>query len=235
MSEEKDLFKPGPLYKDRKKIVDYIKKIPLKTGDIVFNASDIKGPFNLPFARWVQRFTNSPYSHATTMLTEGNEYYAIDVTDHGLRKIRLLDWFDDWDSFKFCVYRLKRHSSIDELNFKDAIARFLEDDPDYDYNFNNPNNYYCTEGVKRIYKECGYDLNGAYLIKDILPKWFYYCVLVGNYFFKWFSDSSLPRDIPITIVGNPKKGMMASPLIEKIFEYDALTDNATYFILPEKN
>lgn len=235
MTENKDLFQPGPLYKYRKKIVEYFKKIPLKTGDIVFNASDIKGPFHLPFARWIQKFTNSPYSHATTMLEENKEFYAIDVTDHGLRKVRLLDWFDDWDSYKFCVYRLKNRSSVDESNFKNAIARFLEDDPDYDYNFNNPNNYYCTEGVKRIYNECGYDLEGAYLLKDIVPKWFYYCTLVGNYFFKLFSNSSLPKDVPITIVGNPQKGMMASPLIERIFEYDALTDVATYFTIPENN
>ena len=230
--ENKDLFVPGPLYEQRKKILEYIKRIPLKTGDIVFNASDIKGPFSLPFARWVQRFTNSPYSHATTMLVENDEYYAIDVTDHGTRKIRLLDWFDDWDSYKFCIYRLKTYGSIDELNFKDAISRFLEEDPDYDYNFSDPNKYYCTEGVKRIYNECGYDLGGAYLLKDILPKWFYYLVLTGNYFFKWFSNSSLPKDKPITIVGNPQKGMMASSYIERVFEYDAETDTSIYYVIP---
>jgi hypothetical protein len=45
---------------------------------------------------------------------------------------------------------------------------------------------------------------------------------------KLFTNSSLPNDIPITIVGNKEKGMMASPLIEEIFAYDGKM-NMCYF------
>lgn len=233
MTQEKEVFKPGPLYPKRKELLTSLKKLPLKTGDIVFNSSNIRGPLGIPFARWVQKFTNSKYSHATTMLVEDKEYYAIDVSDYGARKLRILDWFDNWDGIDFCIYRLKKHTVFDELNFKDAIARFLNEDPSYDFNFSDPAKYYCTESVKRIYSDCGYDLGGAYLLKDIVPWWFYHIILRFNWIFKWISDSSLPKDVPITIVGNEDKGMRASPLIEKIYEYDGATDTSTYFIIPE--
>jgi len=42
----------------------------------------------------------------------------------------------------------------------------------------------------------------------------------------------LPKDKPITIVGNPQKGMMASSYIERVFEYDAETDTSIYYVIP---
>jgi Permuted papain-like amidase enzyme, YaeF/YiiX, C92 family len=225
---KKNVFTPGPLYEKRKQLLSNLEKLNLKTGDIVFNSSNVKGPFGIPFAKWVQKYTNSKYSHATIMYVDNNEYYAIDVSDYGTRKLRVLDWFDNWDGVDFCVYRLKNHTIFDELNFKDAIIRFLNEDPSYDFNFNDPNKYYCTESVERIYSDCGYDLGGSYLLKDIVPWWFCQVILRFDILFKWFSDSSLPSDTPIIIVGNEEKGMRASPLIEKIYEYDGATDTSNY-------
>jgi len=225
---KKNVFTPGPLYEKRKQLLDNLKKLNLKTGDIVFNSSNVKGPFGIPFAKWVQKYTNSKYSHATIMYVDKDEYYAIDVSDFGTRKLRVLDWFDNWDGVDFCVYRLKNINVFDELNFKDAIVRFLDEDPSYDFNFNDPNKFYCTESVKEIYLNCGYDLGGSYLLKDIVPWWFCQIILRFNILFKWFSDSSLPSDTPIIIVGNEKKGMRASPLIEKIYEYDGAKDTSNY-------
>jgi hypothetical protein len=225
---KKNVFTPGPLYEKRKQLLANLKKLNLKTGDIVFNASNVKGPFGIPFAKWVQKYTNSKYSHATIMYVDKDEYYAIDVSDFGTRKLRVLDWFDNWDGVDFCVYRLKNNSVFDELNFKDAIVRFIDEDPSYDFNFNDPNKFYCTESVGKIYLDCGYDLGGWYLLKDIVPWWFCQIILRFNILFKWFSDSSLPSDTPIIIVGNEQKGMRASPLIEKIYEYDGATDTSNY-------
>jgi hypothetical protein len=225
---KKNVFTPGPLYEKRKQLLANLKKLNLKTGDIVFNSSNVKGPFGIPFAKWVQKYTNSKYSHATIMYVDKGEYYAIDVSDYGTRKLRVLDWFDNWDGVDFCVYRLKNHTTFDELNFKDAIIRFLDEDPSYDFNFNDQNKYYCTESVDKIYLDCGYNLGGWYLLKDIVPWWFCQIILRFNVLFKWFSDSSLPSDTPIIIVGNEEKGMRASPLIKKIYEYDGATDTSNY-------
>jgi hypothetical protein len=81
-----------------------------------------------------------------------------------------------------------------------------------------------------MYSNCGLDLGGSYLVKDIVPKWFYPLIVIGNYFTKFFTNSSLPTDIPISIVGNEKKGMMASDLTYIIFEYDKATDTTVRFL-----
>lgn len=214
------MYYPGPLYNQRKGLVETLKKIPLQTGDIVFNAADVSGPLGIPFSKLIQIFTKSPYSHATVILQEEQDTYAIDVSDHGTRKLRLVDWFDDWYMDSFCVYRLKDRPEELMAKLKQSIYDFMDMDPHYDFNFNDPDSFYCTEAVRYMFSKCGIDLNGSYLIKDILPTWFYYVVLVGSKITKFLTNSSIPSDIPITIVGNTEKGMMASPYIQEIFRYD---------------
>lgn len=213
------MFKPGPLYDMRKEITSKLKELPLETGDIVYNAADVAGPFNIPFSRLIQFFTKSPYSHGTVMLVEDGETYAIDVSDWGTRKLRVVDWFDNWYMTEFCVYRLKNKTKEDEDCLERNIRQFLAEDPNYDFNFNDPRAFYCTESVKTIYSRCGLDLGGAFLLRDIVPWWFYAMILVGNFFTSRLTGSSLPTDLPINIVGNPQKGMMASDLTERIFEF----------------
>ena len=111
---KKNVFTPGPLYEKRKQLLANLEKLNLKTGDIVFNSSNVKGPFGIPFAKWVQKYTNSKYSHATIMYVDKDEYYAIDVSDYGTRKLRVLDWFDNWEGIDFCVYRLKNINVFDK-------------------------------------------------------------------------------------------------------------------------
>ena len=213
------MIKLGPLYEKRKEIDATLRSLPIETGDIIYNAADVPGPFNIPFSKLIQHFTKSPYSHGTVMLVENGEIYAIDVSDWGTRKLRIIDWFDDWYMTEFCVYRLKNKTDEDTKCFEKTIYEFLKDDPSYDFNFNDPNKFYCTESVKYIYGKCGYDLGGAYILKDIVPWWFYNLILFGNFFTQKFSKASLPTDIPISIVGNEMKGMRASPLTECVFKY----------------
>jgi len=213
------MFVPGPLYTKRKEILAKLNEVGLQTGDIVYSASDVKGPLGIPFGRWIQKFTDSSYSHGTLILVEKDEYYAIDVSDWGTRKLRIIDWFDNWDTPKFCVYRLKNLKNEDVLCLDYQIKRFLDMDPSYDFNFTDPNAFYCTEAVKMMYLNCGYDLGGAYLVKDIVPNWFYLLIKIGNILTKLFSGASLPTNVPISIVGNSKKGMIASELTKIIYTY----------------
>jgi hypothetical protein len=224
------MFKPGPLYARRKQIVEKLQKIPLQTGDIVYSASDVAGPLGIPFGKLIQTFTKSPYSHATLILVENGEYYAIDVSDWGTRKLRVVDWFDNWHMTDFCVARLIKDDKETIGCMEKGIRSFLELDPSYDFNFNDPANYYCTEAVTTIFSNCGIDLGGAYLVKDIVPYWFYTLILIGNVLTKIFTNSSLPTTIPISIVGNSKKGMLASDLTQVIFEYEQQSDTAISFI-----
>jgi len=221
------MFKPGPLYNKRYHIVERLKSLGLQTGDVFYNGSNVRGPLGIPFGKLIQLFTKSKYSHATIVLVENYEYYAIDVSDYGCRKIRMIDWFDNWHVADFCIVRLIDKKPDDEMKFNTAIKKFLDEDPDYDFNFNKKDAYYCTESVKRIYNEVGYDLGGAYIVKEIVPKWFYPLLVAGSWITKITSNSSLPRDIPISIVGNDSKGMISSPLTRKLMTYDG--ENFKFF------
>ena len=214
------MFKPGPMYEKRKSIMEELRSLQLRTGDIFYNGSNVRGPLGIPFGGLVQYFTNSVYSHGTVVLVENDEYYAIDVSDYGTRKLRMIDWFDNWYVEDFCVVRLREEKSGDDILFRNAIYRFLEEDPSYDFTFTDKNSYYCTESVKRIYGELGYDLGGAYAVKDIVSWWFYPILIAGSLLTSLVSGASLPRDAKISIVGNESKGMLASPLTRKILAYD---------------
>lgn len=221
------MFKPGPLYNKRYHIMERLRGLSLETGDVFYNGSNVRGPLGIPFGGLIQHFTNSVYSHATVTLVEDDEYYAIDVSDYGCRKLRIIDWFDNWGVEDFCVVRLKEKKQEDNSRFTLSIKKFLDEDPDYDFTFNDPNAYYCTESVKRIYSELGYDLGGNYLIKDIVPWWFYPILQIGSLVTKITSGASLPTNVEISIVGNERKGMLASPLMRKIIAYDG--KEFTYF------
>ena len=62
------MFKPGPLYDKRKEITEKLKSLPLQTGDIVYNAANVTGPFGIPFSKMIQYFTNSLYFRYTLFL-----------------------------------------------------------------------------------------------------------------------------------------------------------------------
>jgi hypothetical protein len=224
------MFVHGPLYEKRKIIVTELQKVGLETGDIVYSASSVRGPLGIPFGKWIQKFTHSPYSHATLIQVENGEYYAIDVSDWGTRKLRVVDWFDNWGATDFCVCRLNEKTEKDNLCLDYQIKRFLDMDPSYDFNFIDPNAFYCTEAVKQMYGNCGFDLGGAFLVKDMVPWWFYKLIVIGNYVTKLFSNSSLPLDVLISVVGNIHRGMLASPMTKMIYEYDSETQTFLSFV-----
>lgn len=224
------MFKPGPLYERRKEILRLLQEVPLQTGDIVYSASNATGPLGIPFGSLIQTFTKSPYSHATLILRESDEIYAIDVSDWGTRKLRVVDWFDNWGTTDFCVVRLVNIDKTMSGCLADSINAFLRDDPSYDFNFDDVNAYYCTEAVAAMLGRCGVDLGGAFLIKDIVPSWFYPLLVAGSWLTKVLTNSSLPTNRPIHIVGNEKKGMLASEKTKMIFEYDGKTDTCLRFL-----
>ncbi len=224
------MFKPGPLYERRKEILRLLQEVPLRTGDIVYSASNATGPLGIPFGAMIQTFTKSPYSHATLILRECEEIYAIDVSDWGTRKLRVIDWFDNWGKTDFCVVRLKEMNDSLSACLTDSINAFLRDDPSYDFTFDDVNAYYCTEAVAAMLGRCGVDLGGSFFIRDIVPKWFYPLLVAGSWATKMLTNSSLPTDRPIHIVGNEKRGMMASDKTKMIFEYDGQTDTCLRFV-----
>ena len=103
---EKDIFKPGPLYKKRFDIVNQIKS-DMKSGDILYRYSDAKGPLGLPFTRMVADITKSEYSHSAILFIDHGEPCVMEVNDEGTLEYRLLDWIDTCYGTTFSVFRLK--------------------------------------------------------------------------------------------------------------------------------
>lgn len=218
METQKDLFKHGPLYKDRFGIINHLKTIGLKSGDILYRYSDAKGPLNLPFCRIVTRLTKSEYSHAAILFMENNEPHVLEINDQGTLRYRLLDWMDTCVEGAFSIYRLNDLDDTKEAALLKEIYLVLETDPDYDFTFSDPNKFYCTESVVEIYRNSlGVELDPGYLIKDVVPNWTYILLRIGVGLFSFFG-TSLPFDQKLYFVGNEQRGMMSSPLTKLIIK-----------------
>jgi len=213
--EQKELFKFGPLYNRRFAIVDTIKR-DMRSGDILYRYSDAKGPLNLPFTKIVSNITKSEYSHAAILFVENEEPHVLEINDQGTLRYRLLDWIDTCYGDNFSVYRLKDLDDEKEAKLHDVIQKILEEDPDYDFTFSDPDKFYCTESVIVIYeKALSVKLDIGYYIKELVPWWSYILLRAGSYLFSFFG-TSLPFNQRMFFVGNEQRGMMASELTKLV-------------------
>lgn len=213
---KKDMFKHGPLYNRRFEIVENLKKIGLRSGDILYRYSDAKGPLNIPFCKIVTRLTQSEYSHSAIVLMECGEINVLEINDEGTIKYRLLDWIDTCYKGHFSIYRLKNINYKQEAVLAQEINEFLSKDPDYDFTFSDPDKFYCTETIIYIYQQAlGITLDEGYLLKDIVNKFQYFILKFGSMLFSVFG-TTLPFDEKIFFVGNESKGMMSSLFTELI-------------------
>ncbi len=211
-------FQHGPLYIERFNIMSELRKLGLKNGDILYRASDARGPFNLPFSRLVARVTKSKYSHAALAIVENGEYSVLEINDRGTLKYRMIDWIDTCYNTNFAIYRLRDINLEQETKLKEQIDLILEEDPDYDFTFNDPNKFYCTESVVEVYRRAlGIEIDEGHYIYDVTPFWVFCILYLGSTLFK-NTGASLPFDQKMHFVGNSSKGMMASEYTEMIFE-----------------
>lgn len=213
-SQKTEMFDFGPLHEQRHEIEQALKLLPLQTGDILYRASNAKGPLGLPFSRLVARATKSDYSHAAIVLMQNEEIYVLEVNDQGTLKLRFIDWLDTCYTKHFSVYRLKEINQLIIDLLEKEIRQVLKNDPDYDFNFSDPDKYYCTESVALIYERIGHPLIKPQLIKDVVSPLIYYILKTGSWLFSLFSETSLSFNQPLYFVGNEQHGMMSS---EKTF------------------
>lgn len=212
------MFKHGPLYAKRKEIIQELKSLGIRTGDILYRYSNAKGPFGLPFSKLVAYFTKSKYSHASVALVEEKEIYILEVNDRGTIKYRLIDWLDTCYNGHLAVYRLKDLTRYQEDKLRYVIEKFLERDPDYDFTFSHKEKFYCTESVVHIYKAAlNIQITNGNKIKEVVPWWFYIPLKTGSKIFSFFG-TSLPFEERLFFVGNEKMGMLSSTKTYRIFE-----------------
>jgi hypothetical protein len=235
------MVKFGPLHDNRRAIVRKLADLPLKTGDILYRASDARGPLGLPFTSLVARATKSLYSHAALVLVEANEMYVMEINDAGTLKLRLIDWLDGCATPEFSLYRLKiqkglintpiekkiRTEIYQELlkvgligdDLGKEIEGTLEEDADYDFTFSDNKKFYCTEAVVKIYEKAGIKLCEPSYIRDILHGWRYNLFAAINWLSGLAFNVSMPLNEPLYFVGNEQKGLMSSQFTELILHY----------------
>ena len=144
------------------------------------------------------------------------EVPALEINDQGTLRYRLLDWIDTCYGDNFSVYRLKDLDDEKEAKLHDVIQKILEEDPDYDFTFSDPDKFYCTESVIVIYeKALSVKLDIGYYIKELVPWWSYILLRAGSYLFSFFG-TSLPFNQRMFFVGNEQRGMMASELTKLV-------------------
>ena len=213
----------GPLHQRRFEIVEQLKYLPIKTGDIFYRASNAKGPLGLPFSRIVARLTKSRYSHAAMALVEDEDVYVLEINDRGTLKYRLIDWIDTCYTGELSVYRLKSLTEEIKDDIEVEMRKVLNRDPDYDFTFSDDKKYYCTEVVASIYNKIGIELVEPERIKDVLSKWKYFLLSVGNLIISSISDCKLPLDNKLYYIGNENQGLMSSDKTKLVYRYKLVT------------
>jgi len=209
----------GPLHQRRFEIVEQLKYLPIKTGDIFYRASNAKGPLGLPFSKIVARLTKSRYSHAAMALVEDEDVYVLEINDRGTLKYRLIDWIDTCYTGELSVYRLKNLTEEIMDDIEVEIRKILRKDSDYDFTFSDDKKYYCTEVVAAIYDKIGIKLVEPERIKDVLSKWKYFVLSVGNLFISMISDCRLPLEKKLYYIGNENQGLMSSDKTKLVYHY----------------
>ncbi len=213
------MFDFGPLHQDRHEIVNLLKGIPVQTGDILYRASNAKGPLGLPFSRMVADITKSPYSHAAILTMDETEPYVLEVNDQGTLKYRLIDWLDTCYTKEFAVYRLKDIDAATVAKVGEQINKILEEDPDYDFSFSDSSHkLYCVQSVALIYNNVGIKIWEPEYAQQIAPYWVYCLFKLGNPIFKLFG-CHVPLDVKLYYVGNKQRGMMSSDKTYCVFHH----------------
>jgi len=201
---------------ERKKVIEYLKKIGLRSGDIIFRESYSEGPFGLPFSTLVSKLTKSQYSHASVILIDGENIDVLEVNDRGVIRYRLIDWLDFCVDGEFSIYRYKNLTEDLASKLKQKIIDYLEDDADYDFIYADSSKLYCTESVCQIYKETGIPICEPSSVEEVLSGWRLTLFKILNSLVYRFTKKGFQPGARMYFVGNKDKGMLSSPHLDCI-------------------
>lgn len=229
-------MEPSTISKDKflqEKIVKFIGE----SGDILVRKSDGRGPYGIPFMRWVAKYTRSKYTHAALLVMEAGDPWVFEVTDIGTLKLRFVDWIEFSPDGSFALYRATGLTSAQKHALLEQIIIFLMADRDYDFTFSDDHNLYCTEAVCLLYQAVGINLQTPKYLKDIVRDFIYETTIYPRWFKNLLTQASvwalvklngvclkatggkmgLPLNIPLYYVGaEDTGGILAYKGLEKI-------------------
>lgn len=194
----------------------------LQTGDILYRASDSRGPLGLPFSRLVAVATKSRYSHAALVCVQAGQPHVVEVNETGTAVVPFEEWLLTCYGRTLAVYRLKAEHLTPEvqLAMQARIDEIVAADPEYDFAFSTPDRLYCTESVVDVYQRAGFSLQAPAWLQDILPPHWWYAATVCNWVLSLCrSACRLPLTVPLYFPGDARRGMQASRFTESVFEW----------------
>jgi hypothetical protein len=208
-----------PLHQDRHRIANKLRSLPLRTGDVFYRASNAKGPFGIPFSRIVAWLSRSRLSHAAICLMENGYPYLVEINENGTTKLRLVDWLDTCYTNEFIVQRHRNLNGAMLAKFRKQIYSLLYHDPDYDFTFSDPDAYYCTESVARVYERVDLAVFEPRTVRQLVKGWKFWLLAAGSWLVSRFRSASIPLDVPLHLVGNDTEGMLSSSAMQVIYHH----------------
>lgn len=204
----------------------------VRRGDILFCARDARGPLGIPFCRWVARYTGSEFSHGA-IVTEvyGNTIRLLEVAQNGVTEVRFVDWVSLCLTPRFSVYRMTNQTLACRQLVYNAINYVLLKDGPYNFEF-KPEKLaehldatsmcpplYCFQAIALICNHGDPQTFSGDALKNLVPPWVYHLVRLVNPLAR-LRNCSLPTSGEVFVAGNRARGMLSSPYIEPIWEFE---------------
>lgn len=140
-----------------------VRKLPLKTGDIIFQTSQSAQ------SKAIQLATHSPYSHCGVVFKYGNDFFVFEA----IKTVTLTDldkWITQGQDQQFVVKRVKNEEQVLSpetiQKLKNAAGKY--DHLQYDTYFAwSDNQIYCSELVWKMYRDAtGLQIGRLQQLKD---------------------------------------------------------------------
>lgn len=185
----------------------------LRDGDLVHRLGDAHIARGLyPFSRNLAKLTGSKYSHSALVVFDPDGHaYIYDATKQSVRRqpfsVYMLDMIGPW-----CV---QRPTGLDTLKSAAYIRDKWERQVPFDFDLSDSDDaFYCVELAVKACRAGGVDLGKS------TPVWLLPEAYKWRVHLYFFNKCGLKLTSRVWYVGNKKNGILSSPKVKTIHEFD---------------
>lgn len=151
------------IQKNEREARDATRKLPLQSGDIIFQTSESSQ------SNAIQLATHSPYSHCGIIFKYDKDYFVYEASSK-VRELALDRWIEQGKDQAFVVKRLKDAENIltpeNVKKLHKAKDTFYQKDYDQYFNWSN-DQIYCSELIWKMYRDAlGIEIGKLQLLKE---------------------------------------------------------------------
>lgn len=198
---------PGPWLPHRRFVVDKMKELDVRPGDILCRLGNAYMCGFFWFSRFIACITHSRYSHAAMITDVNDEIVIVDISQNGLRRQFVPEWTDDVWGDDILIVRYNGDPFI-PLAAVDNVKSIESTISGYDDTFAEDGKFYCTELIHWSYLRAGINLCDETVIRN-LPGW--------KWRYNWLARlNGININTPVLCVGNKKLGLLSSAELIKV-------------------